>query len=225
MKKILKGFTLTELLIVMSIIGILMTITVVGIKAAREKSKISKAKTDISNISLAVTNMYADTRTYPTCQKSLDFVTSWGGYYSIDESYIQSSDGTIPNSVKLVKDNLITTYNYPPGVTSLPATLNCAFSNWNGPYYKGSVTDPWGSKYLWDTRYANKGFTKLSPITTDYYNIVVMSMGPNKSNSFTENINKDNTCDDIVKIFKKDSTYTYNYCETDHTKPYANEVQ
>ncbi len=65
-----------------------------------------------------------------------------------------------------------------PGSTEIwdiaPASVglmapHAAFINWKGPYYEGSLRDPWGNPYFFDPDYMVKGVNR----------VVVGSFGPN----------------------------------------------
>ncbi len=45
-----------------------------------------------------------------------------------------------------------------------------AYNNWKGPYYEGSLVDPWGNPYFFDPDYR----------TNDVNRVVVGSFGPNR---------------------------------------------
>ncbi|MDO8513108.1 MAG: type II secretion system protein GspG [bacterium] len=168
-----KGFTLVELLVVMSIIGILSTITFVGIRAARERSNVTKAKTDIGRIGLAVTMLYSDTRYYPGQCPVLELKKT--GWFAPSHCIDTNNSGHWYLDID---------YNY-TGLIDAPSP---AWSNWNGPYYKGSVTDPWGQKYQIDYRYIGR----VSTTATDNpkFHVAVVSLGQNGVK---------NNCDDIYK--------------------------
>lgn len=177
MGRLVKGFTITELLVVISIIGILSTISLVGLKAARERSKVSKAKTDVSNISLAITNMFADTRKYPGYWPDISQIK---GY----EVRIGTSRGGVVDGNKCLGTESIFTQNteYPAvvgGPDIFVSTKQC-YNNWNGPYYKGPVADPWGSEYRIDYDYYGPPYTNVQS--------VILSWGKD---------NSEYTCDDV----------------------------
>lgn len=150
-----KGFTMVELLVVMSIIGILASITIVGIQAAREKSKVSKAKTDVGRIGLAVQMFYSDTRKHPVGSNG---VSTW--YASVDvagKPFIKGDECYL-NDVTCT--GLINQGTYG--------------ASWKGPYYTGSVNDPWGRPYVIDYDYYGPTHTVLA---TDVVRQVVASYG------------------------------------------------
>ncbi len=65
MKYMRKGFTLVELLVVVSIIAILTIITVGQFQLAKKRANDSQRKTDISNLSNALKMYYADYGLFP----------------------------------------------------------------------------------------------------------------------------------------------------------------
>ena len=69
-KKIKKGFTLVELLVVMAILAILSTVSVVGYLGFTEKAKESNAKTEMAQVQEVVRGMLLDGSTY--CVKEGD---------------------------------------------------------------------------------------------------------------------------------------------------------
>ena len=61
------GFTLLELLVVISIIGILMTLGVAAFSTAQKKGRDAKRQGDIKSIQNAFEQYYADNSGYGTC--------------------------------------------------------------------------------------------------------------------------------------------------------------
>jgi general secretion pathway protein G len=66
-----RGFTLVELLIVVTIIGILAGIAVVQTKRAQQKALETALKADLYEMRKAIDNFYADKQRYPTDLKEL----------------------------------------------------------------------------------------------------------------------------------------------------------
>ena len=62
----IRGFTLVELLVVVSIIGILASVVAINANSARRQSRDSRRKSDIQNVAGALELYYADHHAYPT---------------------------------------------------------------------------------------------------------------------------------------------------------------
>ena len=78
MKNNSKGFTIIELLVVISIIGLLSTISVVALNGARKKSRDAKRIADIDNTQTALELYFNDYGAYP---KATSEVTLGAGSY------------------------------------------------------------------------------------------------------------------------------------------------
>jgi prepilin-type N-terminal cleavage/methylation domain-containing protein len=135
-----KGFTLVEVLIVISIIGLLSAIAMVSIRTAKEKSKVAQAGAIARNIRLATEFYYDDMGFYPP-----DVNRGW------DPGFMQA----LPR-------------NPDTGDTTLPSCDHCppnwnivAQAKWRGPYLRSwpNLT-PWNGKYdynYWDSIYIRYG--------------------------------------------------------------------
>ncbi len=86
-----QAFTLIELLIVVAIIAILAAIAVPNFLEAQTRAKVSRAKTDLRSIAVAIESYYVDTNEYPEGtdnsgkypEKFGDFLGSFAsGYYT-----------------------------------------------------------------------------------------------------------------------------------------------
>lgn len=60
-----KGFTLVELLVVISLIGILSTLVIANLNSARERARDAQRKSDLRNIQTALRLYYNDNAGYP----------------------------------------------------------------------------------------------------------------------------------------------------------------
>jgi general secretion pathway protein G len=104
-KNIKNGFSLIELLVVISIIGILMALSMFGIKNARESSRDGKRKSDLETIRSALELYKADVGSYPA---SLGSSISQGGQTYLDSvpkdpldparNYSYATSGTPPTT-------------------------------------------------------------------------------------------------------------------------------
>lgn len=94
----IRGFTLVELLVVISIIGILASIVTVNANVARRLSRDSKRKADIQNVAGALELYRATNRAYPKAPDTTNYAgltSALNGLTSnipTDSSYIYKSD-------------------------------------------------------------------------------------------------------------------------------------
>lgn len=117
-----KGFTLIEMLVVISIIGILATLIAANLNSARSRARDAERKSDLKNIETALRIYYNDKAAYPANDgsnhmKACDPATSscvWGNEWNI---------GTIIYMQTLPKDPLSPTqeYRYTMGTVANPA--------------------------------------------------------------------------------------------------------
>lgn len=87
-----KGFTLIELMVVISIIGVLSTIAMTSLNGARAKARDARRKNDLEQISLAMEQYYSDHGTYQVAGSGYDGC-SCGWFNSQDGSHYAKSVG------------------------------------------------------------------------------------------------------------------------------------
>ncbi len=92
MKKIKKGFTLLELLVVISIIGILIAVGTVAYSTAQKKGRDAKRKGDLRSIQNAMEECYALDTSYPTSVPAVGNSLTCGGE-TIIESFPEDPKG------------------------------------------------------------------------------------------------------------------------------------
>lgn len=127
-----KGFTLIEILVVISIIGLLSTLAMVSLNFARDRAKETKALHDIDSLKTAIKLLENDTGEWPGHQL-VEEVTSSGSNeiwdFTGDSAGIASTDGL--------------------------------FAGWSGPYMAIIPVDPWGNNYFWDSDYTVDGEARV----------------------------------------------------------------
>ena len=176
-----KGFTLAEILVVISIIGILAGVLIVSYSKSREKARVVQAKADVSRIALAVQELYTDTRLFPAYRTKLSiFGIETGPDTTLglqrDEFYVDEQD------VGLVQANICAT----------SGQAKCFDKEtWKGPYYLGNINDPWGRKYFIDYRYT--GFP------TNFKYVAIISTGKSYLKETGSGWKPEDYCDDIYK--------------------------
>jgi len=69
-RRVPSAFTLIELLVVISIIGILITVSVVGWVSVAARGRDSQRKSDLARVKQVLLQQYSDTRTYPVFDNS-----------------------------------------------------------------------------------------------------------------------------------------------------------
>jgi general secretion pathway protein G len=138
MKNMKSGFTLVEIMIVVAIIGLLAGMGTLAVMKAVNNSRIKTAETELQLISSGVLQLAWDTGKWPN--------GTWRTEAASGANEIADLSGS---ALFQISDESV----YP---------------NWKGPYYEGSLVDPWGQSYFFDSDYDGK-------------RVVVGSGGPNRS--------------------------------------------
>ncbi len=123
-----KGFTASELVVVIGVIAILVGIAVPAYYNYIEQGKISEAQSDLKRIEAALISLGTDTMQWPLHGEP--GVTTSG---PSNEVY----DLNAANAGLVATDG-----NFP---------------NWNGPYIPSVPVDPWGNNYFYDQDYQING--------------------------------------------------------------------
>lgn len=172
-----RGFTATELLIVIGIIGILAAIVLGQFRDARDAAQVAKAKQEVRSIEKAISLLREDTGKWPLGCPPDQVVSGSGNEIALDDRQA----GVM--------------HDQPPQVSAAgPAACEWTaedVSNWDGPYV-AQTKDPWGNPYWFDhdyIPYENGGAGCSKPQEAEA--AVVVSPGPNGSDV------NDYDCDDI----------------------------
>lgn len=86
-----KGFTLVELLVVVSLIGILSTLVIANLNSARERARDAQRKSDLRNIQTALRLYYNDFSGYPASNPtSGGMIVGCGGSCSWASAWVRN---------------------------------------------------------------------------------------------------------------------------------------
>lgn len=152
------GWTLVEIMIVVSIIGILLGLATPKVIRAHQRAKIAQAEADLERIAAAVEELAWDTGLWPggitRTDRGSGKPANWDAVYS-------------PNWTNEIDD--LTT----PMAGLIYEGHYFSNNNWKGPYIHKIEKDPWGSHYFFDSDY--------TPYKKAHTIVAVGSMGPNKN--------------------------------------------
>lgn len=128
--KIKRGFTLIEMLVVVSLIGVLTTLVAANLNSARERARDTQRKSDLRNLETSLRLFYQDYQKFPDASSGVIVGCGTGG-----GSACPSSDGswTADSNVYMSKfpgDPLPDqTYKYSVGSDNETYTLDACLEN------------------------------------------------------------------------------------------------
>ncbi len=127
-----RGFTLTELLIVMAILVLLVSLIGPRLLGSKQKADINSVKTQIGMFQSALERYAVDMNKFPSTEEGLAALVMKPG-----------ADGSEPSSVDSESSDDVTTDD---------GTSESGGSSWDGPYLKTDKlpSDPWGKSYSYE---------------------------------------------------------------------------
>lgn len=183
-----------ELLVVIAIIGLLSTISLIGVNLAREKAKIAKAKHEVDQIYKAISSLATDAGQWPGHQEYNTVCTDLPGGCPADNEICgaDTNGNTCANGLASGAAGIMQNDGAVP------------YDNWAGPYMPWMPDDPWGYEYFFDTDYLihldKTPCHDADPTCVDA--VVVGSYGPDGQGKPVSGAAGAYGADDIIKILK-----------------------
>lgn len=130
-----KGFTLTEILVVIAIIGILTTVVSISTSSAKKQSRDAKRKADLELVAGALEIYYAQNKTYPlsTSEQSVSNALN----ILITDGYIS----TLPEDPKKTEPGQV--YNYQTDETGTKYYLDAQLERTETPTISNITANPY----------------------------------------------------------------------------------
>lgn len=148
-RNIRKGFTMVELLVVISIIGLLSSVVLASTNEAREKAQYAKAQAELRQIVNSIAQLESDTglsigkNIIGSCQEDDNEASSLPVFPGNTAYFDDGAEFPISDSHKGVNFS---------GFAGIVAN-DGGYSNWDGPYLSSVPVDPWGRSYWFDPDY------------------------------------------------------------------------
>lgn len=177
------GFTLTELLVVISIIGLLAGLLSVGVPRAMESAKQGKARAELNAIVSAVKAYRQEYGTWPAVE-SIDTDSSgeFGAWYGPSK---WAAGTGLARGRELMK--ILAGQNIGAGMgTTWPRLMNPKLVRFlEGPQSNGTFLDPWGTQYCVKMDVNDSGGMEYGTGNSGNENlkltVIAVSLGKNKT--------------------------------------------
>jgi prepilin-type N-terminal cleavage/methylation domain-containing protein len=178
-----KGFTILELIVVVTIITILATFLIPAGGRARERARQAKAKSQIAALEVAITAFQTDFGFYPTTQ-----ITGSSPNFSVNS-------GATAESNNVAVTEILTGFNLSGGSRAASSNTLVTSSAWNGPYLdldvsdvngSGAMIDPWSNPYVFGLDL--DGNTSTQPPSHNLYSFDINSSGPDASTGTADDV-------------------------------------
>ena len=120
LRKSESGFTLTELLIVIIILGILTGVVVFAVQAFSDRGEVAACKTDIKTVETAVEAYYAKFNAYPTSAQTGQAGVNARFQLLVTNGYLHSAPSSASYAITLTDTGQVSGRLTPGGVPSGP---------------------------------------------------------------------------------------------------------
>lgn len=153
-----KAFTLVELLVVITILGILMSLAVSGAGAIRNQARSAQARNDCTGVATAIRAFYTDYSRYPVSPSTsgnalYEAVQDSAGNSEVIKALTASDDTINPRGVVYYESKAAKPNN----------------DSWSGGVHDGGLFDPWGYTFGICMNVQSSAGFRYSGSTLKYY--------------------------------------------------------